>query len=504
MTKVCDIQVAYDKESKSYQCYYRLSGCLPSEFANIVEYKSWMHKSWTEGTTRKYFVFIYVNRENLKIVKSSVGFAPVLIRYLQGLGYLINGKENFRSREIRLGNMRYGLYDHQKKAVDNWLNSGCCGVIKMPTGTGKTITICEIIQKMGVKTIICMHRSDLVIQWIKVLSDQFGDDIKNRIGIISGKMNKKIRRNIGLIDDTSYNVNIKQDIVIATVQSLVKKSDLLSKESFGLLVWDEVHLVGAEKFSKVAGSIKSPYRIGASATVVRPDGTSPLIWGLMGDVCYNVSIKELINKKVIVNPVFNTIIINDEIIQSEIASTKLSNFELSTYVKRKSASSVIKMKHIINTIEELWKANKKFVLYTDFVNSKDGEVFVRDYYVQELNKRGIQVIGISSNMSGNERNKVFSMLENGKLDGLVFGLLGSEGIDIPKISSVVMCNETKSTIRFTQRVGRSMRVAKGDSSKNKAYIYEFLLNTPLELRWSNENFWEYESEGYNKERIYIK
>jgi len=173
---------------------------------------------------------------------------------------------------------------------------------------------------------------------------------------------------------------------------------------------------------------------------------------------------------------------------------------LGMYVNKMSAGSEIKKNYILNLISGLHVNNKRFLLYSDYVTPKDG-VFTRDYYVNELNKNGIRVIGVSSKMNSNDREYVFNMLKKGEIDGLVFGRLGAEGVNIPEVDSVVMCNATRSTIMFPQRVGRSMR--KTNDSKRYAYIYEVLLNTPLELERIDDNFHEYKSEGYHKEIVYL-
>lgn len=498
IAKVVDLQISGNR------VYYRLNGCSNDEFVDILNHKSWILKSWEMGIEKKFFVFIYVNHPNEKIVWSSVGFSPILIRYLQTLGWLVNGKEHFRSKGIKLGNMLYKLYDYQDQSVKEWINSGCCGVIKMPTGAGKTITMCAIMKKMEVKTVICMHTADLLVNaWTNTLIEQFGESVRSQIGIIGGGLSKHDRKKIGLIADTSYDANIRQDIVLATAQSLLNKLDRLCNERFGLLLWDEVQHVSAEQFSKVASSIRSPYRCGTSATIHRPDGTSPLIYGLMGDIVYRITIKELIKKGVLVEPMFNSLVINDAQVQSKITTSGLTKLNLARYVKKMSASSVIKAEYILKLTKSLCSNKKRFILYTDFVDDKGDGVFVRDFFVQQLNNSGVRVIGVSSDMNTIEREKVFNMLKNGKLDGLVAGKTCSEGVNIPAINSVIMANATKSSILYTQRCGRALRTMKDDASKRNGFIYEILLDTAMEKRWSNTCFDEYAQEGYTKEFIYV-
>ncbi len=498
MAKICDLDIKGDK------CYFKLLGCSNNELLEIVGFKSWMFKSWKYGNERKYFAYIWYNGDNEKIIWSYLGFAPILVRYLQGLGYIVNGKELFRSKEIIIGNMYYGLWDFQLEAVKAWYNNGCYGVIKSPTGSGKSIIGCDIMKKMGVRTLISVHTSDLMINvWFNNLVEQFSEGIKNRIGLVGGGLSKNDRKDMRLSGDCSFEYNIKKDIVIATSQSVLNRLDDLTKERFGLLVVDEVHHYSAEQFRKVASSVRAPYRLGLSATLYRSDGTSPLFYGLMGDLCYAVGIRELVGKGILVEPVFETIIIDDSLIQSQIATCGLKQLELSRYIKKMSSSSVVKKDYIINLVKALHMNKKRFLMYTDFVTPADN-VFTRDDYVRELLGEGINVIGVSSELSSNEREKLFNELKIGKLDGLVFGALGSEGVNIPAVDSVIMCNATASTIRFPQRVGRAMRSVRGDPNKKYAFIYEMCLNIDKELEWSENNFHEYKTEGYTKEKKFIK
>jgi superfamily II DNA or RNA helicase len=390
------------------------------------------------------------------------------------------------------------VYDLTIKNIPSYIANGF-----IVHNSGKTFTACRIIYLMQVKTIILVHTNDLFSVWFNALCEQFGESIKPKLGVIGANLSKKDRMNMNIISDDSYEANIKQDIVIATSQTLLNQLDKLVNEQFGLVIVDEAHHYPSVQFSKIVNNIGAVYRLGLSATLVRSDGATPLIWGLLGEICYTITIRELIAKGVLVEPQFNMIVINDPKVQNEIATCNLSKLDLARFVKSKSASSIVKMKYTMNLIESLCKSGKRIIVYTDFVNSENNELFTRDFYVKELNRRGVKVIGVSSDMSGGERSKVFSTLESGKLQVIVFGLLGSEGVDIPRIDCVVMCNGTKSSIRYTQRVGRGLRKSKIDVHKNKAYIFEIVLNTLMERKWAGFNFFEYAQENFIKKIIQV-
>lgn len=488
--------------------FFRLSGCSNDELMDIIEYKSWILKSWKTGIERKYFAFKWGEYGNDKILWTYAGFSPILIRYLQNsLGYVVNGKELFRAKEISLGDMRYDLWDFQKDAVHAWIDSGCYGIIKAPTGSGKTIVGCSIIKKMGVRTIIIVHTSDLLIGvWFNRLIEQFGEGIRNKIGIIGGGLTKRDRK-LMRVCRNGFEENIGKDIVIATSQSLLNSLSDLGKQKFGLLVYDEIHHAPAEQFRKVVNSIRSSARCALSATILRPDGMSPMMSGLIGDIAYRIGIRELVKRGFLVEPIFNTVVIDDEECKRKIgkleprkARNEGDSMEYITKTKKISGSSEKKKDYVIDLCLSLVLNKKKFMMYTDWVTGENEGVFTRDFYVSMLTERGIRCIGVSSEMSGKEREEVFNYLRNDKIDGIVFGSLGSEGVDIMSVDSVIMCNCTASNIRFCQRVGRAMRISPG---KKNAFIYEIILDTPKELEWSQRNFFEYGTEGYMKERVWL-
>lgn len=491
---------------KSTMCFFRLRGCGDEELLNILNYRSWVLKSWKYGIERKYFVFKWTDLGDLdKVVWCYSGFSSLLIRYLQNnLGYLVNGKEMFRAKEIKLGEMKHELWDFQREAVRVWMDSGCYGIIKAPTGSGKSIIGCRIIKEMGAKTIVCVHTSDLLVSvWFNRLIEEFGDSIRGKIGIIGGGLSKKDRKMLRVCGD-NFSENIEKDIVLATSQSLLNKLVEIGKERWGLLLVDEIHRYPAEHFKKVTNAIRAQNRLGLSGTLIRPDGMSPMMHGLIGSVVYRVSIKELVNKGFLVEPIFSSVVVSDKKCEDLINNSDLKLLEFSRYVKKVSASSMNKFNYIMELCNSLKINGKKFLVYTDFVNHNIDDsgivVHTRDDYVNGLLSAGIKVLGISADFSSNERERIFHMMRKGKLDGIVFGSLGIEGVDIPSVDSVIMCNSTASTIKFPQAIGRGMRISPG---KKNCFVYEVLLNVDKELSWSKENFYEYVTEGYEKDIIYV-
>lgn len=151
------------------------------------------------------------------------------------------------------------LRDDQEKAKKAYLSE--CeefyprNIVQLPTGKGKSILALNIACTLKQRTLILVHKDDLVTGWKKDIDLCFGGEVES--GLIKAKSRK-----------------IGKQITIATVQTLSR----MSKEeletyinSFGLVVQDECHHVGLNIFN-VIDSFNSRYKLGLSATPTRSDG----------------------------------------------------------------------------------------------------------------------------------------------------------------------------------------------------------------------------------------
>jgi len=135
-------------------------------------------------------------------------------------------------------------------------------------GSGKTIMANYISCKVGLKTIIIVHTSILLDQWIERIS-QFVDGAK-----------------IGIIQQNKFDI-IGKTHVIASMQTLVSRASTYDSslfDCFGLLIVDEAHTTGAEMLSKAIGIIGCKYRLGLSATPFRKDKFDKVNFYSIGEI----------------------------------------------------------------------------------------------------------------------------------------------------------------------------------------------------------------------------
>ncbi len=161
------------------------------------------------------------------------------------------------------------LRPKQKPVVEKYMKhikTNYSGLLALHTGFGKTCLALNIISRIGLKTIIIVHKEFLLRQWIERI-EQFLPDAK--VGKIQAKT----------IDTED------KDIVICMLQSLSMKDypkDMFKE--YGFMIVDEVHHLGAEVFSRAFYKVVTKYALGLSATIRRKDGLTKVIKWFLGDV----------------------------------------------------------------------------------------------------------------------------------------------------------------------------------------------------------------------------
>ncbi len=163
-----------------------------------------------------------------------------------------------------------GLRPLQKEAYEAWIKDTERGIICKKTGSGKSILALYCAAKLKQKTLIIVHKTDLVIGWQKDIKYCFGD-AAGKIGVLQA--GKRI---------------VGDFITIASVATIARPEfDLASiKNSFGLVVVDECQRVPSNSFS-LLNDFSAPYKIGLSATPERNDGLDRVLHYYFGGFAYS-------------------------------------------------------------------------------------------------------------------------------------------------------------------------------------------------------------------------
>jgi superfamily II DNA or RNA helicase len=163
------------------------------------------------------------------------------------------------------------LFQYQNNIIDKYISTvkdSGGGLLDVEPGKGKTVMALNIISKLKKKTLVVVHKTFLMNQWIERIETFLPNA---RIGKIQGDTID--------IDD--------KDIVIGMLQSLSSKEyDSAIWDQFGLSVFDECHHLSAEVFSKIMINIVTNYTLGLSGTMKRKDGLTKVFEYFIGPVIH--------------------------------------------------------------------------------------------------------------------------------------------------------------------------------------------------------------------------
>jgi len=148
------------------------------------------------------------------------------------------------------------------------MKSAYGGILKAVTGAGKTVMGIDLASRLGLKTLIIVPRSSLMEQWKERIMEYTNCE-EDDIGIIRGPKAQ--------YKDKKFVVGM-----IHTMSQQITKYPEKFFSAFGTVIFDEVHVVGAETFSRVAPMFHCRYRIGLSATLRRSDGMESVFWWHIG------------------------------------------------------------------------------------------------------------------------------------------------------------------------------------------------------------------------------
>ena len=221
------------------------------------------------------------DRGNVKCALIKLGFPVEDLA-----GYADGAPLEITLRDRTTGGHEFGLRKYQRESVDAFYaggsNRGGSGVVVLPCGAGKTVVAIGAMATMKTHTLVLTTNTVALRQWRDELLDKT-NLTENEIGEYSGDM-KEIK-----------------PVTIATYQVLTYRKtkdgpflhfSLFDEGQWGLIVYDEVHLLPAPVFRATA-SLQARRRLGLTATLVREDAREDDVFSLIGPKKYDVPWKVL-------------------------------------------------------------------------------------------------------------------------------------------------------------------------------------------------------------------
>src|SRR5262249_49986273 len=171
------------------------------------------------------------------------------------------------------------LRDYQHMAADSFWSGGS-GVVVLPCGAGKTLVGAAAMAKAGATTLILVTNIVAARQWTRELVARTSLT-EDEIGEYSGER-KEIR-----------------PVTISTYQMITRRTkgeyrhlELFDSRDWGLIIYDEVHLLPAPVF-RMTADLQSRRRLGLTATLIREDGREGDVFSLIGPKRYDAPWKDI-------------------------------------------------------------------------------------------------------------------------------------------------------------------------------------------------------------------
>ena len=358
-------------------------------------------------------------------------------------GYVTGTPLKIQMRKQSLQGLDFGLRPYQEESIDAFHKGGSdlggSGTVVLPCGAGKTLVGIAAMAAVGAETLVLTPNTVALRQWKTELLDKT-HLTEDQIGEYSGE-SKEIR-----------------PVTLTTYQILTyrkKKSEnflhfnLFSEGNWGLIIYDEVHLLPAPVFRATA-EIQARRRLGLTATLVREDGKENEVFCLIGPKRYDAPWKDLERRGYIaaVECAEVRVPLTEEDRVEYMASTRRRQFRLASENPRKTEA------------------------LKSLLRRHDGErILIIGQYLDQLRQlqKELQCPLITGKMPNPEREKLYQDFRDGTEKILLVSKVGNFAIDLPDANVAIQVSGTfGSRQEEAQRLGRILRPK---SDGGGAYFY---------------------------------
>lgn len=339
---------------------------------------------------------------------------------------------------------------YQKEAAEAAL-AHAGGVVRAPTGSGKTVIAARIIQTAGVNAVVLVPTIDLLYQTREFL--QWALDGVRDVGMLgAGVVNLQpitvaTTRSMAKVLNTKYHKFEYEDLADDNFEPVGDFNAWLSR--IGLLIVDECHIVAADTAYNIATNLNAAIKVGLSASPWRDDNADIKIEAALGPIVYRVGVQTLVQEGFLVPPMFR--IIDTKPTPDAVGQT------YDSWAKAYRAV-VVDNKHrndlVVNTVNELVDQGRIVLLLVKQL--KHGEK-LRKMIPRSVFIAGSSPAEIQAFHESGDRERILNELRAGDLRCVIATSVADMGVDVPALDALVLAGGGKSSTRHLQRIGRVCR-----------------------------------------------
>ncbi|HLL69546.1 MAG TPA: DNA repair helicase XPB [Micromonosporaceae bacterium] len=359
------------------------------------------------------------------------------------------GYVNGEAHQISLNESDWHLRTYQREAADSFWAGGS-GVVVLPCGAGKTLVGAAAMAQAQATTLILVTNTVAGRQWKRELIARTSLT-EEEIGEYSGER-KEIR-----------------PVTIATYQVLTTRRggtfphlDLFGARDWGLILYDEVHLLPAPIF-RFTADLQARRRLGLTATLVREDGREGDVFSLIGPKRYDAPWKD---------------------IESQGWIAPASCVEV-----RVTLTEAERMAYAVAEPEERYRVaatarTKQPVVKALVEKHRDEQILVIGAYLDQLHQLSefLEAPILQGSTTTKERERLFDAFRSGELRTLVISRVGNFSIDLPEAAVAIQVSGTfGSRQEEAQRLGRVLR-PKADG--RQAHFYTVVARDTIDTEYA--------------------
>jgi DNA excision repair protein ERCC-3 len=404
----------------------------------------------------------------LKQALIAIGYpAEDLAGYTEGTGIAVE------LRKTTLAGLPFRVRDYQKMAVDAFHAGGDVrggsGVIVLPCGAGKTIVGINALATLKKSTLVLTTSTTAVEQWRREILDKTDLD-ESMIATYTGDSKAIAPVTLATYQIVTYRPKRDGDFPHFT---------LFNQQDWGLIIYDEVHLLPAPVF-RVTAEIQARRRLGLTATLLREDGREEDVFSLIGPKKFDVPWRVLEAK-------------------GWIAEANCHEVRLGLPHELKMEYAVAEWRDKFRLASENPVKDDLIGILLDKHDGPDDRVLVIGQYLKQLRRiaERFDLPLITGQTTNPEREDLYDRFRRGEIRRLVLSKVGNFAIDLPDANVMVQVSGTfGSRQEEAQRLGRILRPKAGEAP---AIFYTLVTRDTREMDFAHHRQLFLTEQGYSYE-----
>lgn len=368
--------------------------------------------------------------------------------------------------ELDKNNLRLRKYQEEAVSIFHAKGSveGGSGVIVMPCGAGKTIVGIATMVNVKMNTLILTTNTTALKQWKRELIEKTSLNEED-IGEYSGS-----QKDIKPVTVATYQIVTYRK----SKNDTFKYFEIFDAKNWGLIIYDEVHLLPAPIFRAVS-SLQSRRRLGLTATLVREDGKEKDVFALIGPKKYDIPWKDL---------------------------EKIGFIAEATCIEiRIPIAEIVKMDYSLANNRTAFRiasenpTKLKVVKYLISKHSNDNIIIIGQYLKQlKIISSLFNIPIITGSTPQNLRDKLFNEFKTGVIKKLAVSKVANFAVDLPDANIAIQISGTfGSRQEEAQRLGRILRPKDDD---NRCIFYTLVTDKTVEVNFARNRQIFLSEQGY--------